>query len=136
MLSIAKALAGALSTVSFMSTIAGTAEQSPTPLPTIEVTAAKDVASLRAIDGALSSLSEKVTACAKTGRALEECQCSDPQDLTRLRRGYETLITQHPEWKDKLLFYNYLNEEGRNVSGTLVLQALRRQLEALKCSPG
>jgi hypothetical protein len=132
MLSIARALVGALS-VSIISTIAGTAEQSATPLPTIEVTAAKDVASVRAIDSALAGFSEKVTACAKTGRALEDCQCSDPQDLTRLRRGYEALIKQHPEWKDKLLSYRYLNEEGRNVSGTLVLQTLRRQLEALKC---
>jgi hypothetical protein len=130
-LPITFALVGTLSTASVMSVIA--AGQSAAALPVIEVTAAKDVASVRAIDDALSEFSEKVTTCAKAGRALSECQCSDPQDLARLRRGYETLITQHPEWKDKQLSYHYLNEEGRNVSGALVLQTLRRQLEALKC---
>ena len=133
MLPITSALMGALATVSIISIIAGTPGQSAAPLPTIEVTAAKDVASVRAIDDALSAFSERVTTCAKTGRALNECQCVDPEDLTRLTRGYETLIKEHPEWKDKLLSYHYLNKEGRNVSGTLVLQTLRRQLEALKC---
>ena len=50
-----------------------------------------------------------------------------------MRKGYAMLIQQHPDWKDQLVSYQYVNKEGKNISGTLVLQNLRRQLEALKC---
>jgi len=33
-----------------------------------------------------------------------------------------------------LLSYQYIDKQGRNISGTLVLQTLRRQLDALTCS--
>ena len=109
------------------------AEQAAKPLPSIEVTAPKDVTNVDALNDSLSSLSQKVTACVKAGGKPETCQCSDPKDLSSLRKGYESLIKQHPDWKDQLLSYRYVNQEGRNISGTLVLQNLRRQLEMLKC---
>ena len=109
------------------------AGQTAKPLPSIEVTAPKDAANVEALHDALTTLSEKVTACVKGGRKPEICQCSYPQDLAKLRKGYADLIQQHPGWKDQLLSYHRLNKEGRNISGTLVLQNLRRQLEVLKC---
>ncbi len=115
------------------STIGLRAEQDPKPLPTIEVTAPKDVKEVQALNNALGTLSEQVTACINAGRKPETCQCNYPQELTSLRKGYESLIKQHPNWKDQLLSYQYLNKEGRNISGTLVLQNLRRQIETLKC---
>ena len=109
------------------------AQQPVTPLPSIEVTAPKDSADVQAVSETLDTLSEKVTACVKAGRAAATCRCSYPEDLTRLRKGYAGLVDQHPDWKDQLLSYRYVNKEGRNISGTLVLQNLRRQLEMLKC---
>jgi hypothetical protein len=109
------------------------AEETAKPLPSIEVTAPKDVADVEALNDALATLSEKVTACVKAGRKPEICQCSYLQDLAKLRKGYANLSQQHPDWKDQLLSYHRLNKEGRNISGTLVLQNLRRQLEMLKC---
>jgi hypothetical protein len=109
------------------------AGQAVKPLPSIEVTAGNDVANVRELDDALSTLSQKVTACAKAGRTPEVCQCSYPEDLARLKTSYAKLIQLHPEWKGQLLSYHYVNKEGRNVSGTLVLQNLARQLEMLKC---
>ena len=47
---------------------------------------------------------------------------------------YDGLISRRPEWKDQLLSYQYTDKQGRNISGTLVLQNLRRQLDALTCS--
>ena len=102
------------------------------PLPTIEVTG-RDVTVVQGVNDTLGALSEKVTTCASAGRKAEECRCSFPQDLTRLRRSYDTLIQTHPDWKDQLLSYQYVNKEGRNISGTLVLANLRRQLDVLKC---
>jgi hypothetical protein len=112
--------------------LAGQQAQAIKPLPTIEVTG-KDVAVVQGVNDTLGALSEKVTACVSAGRKAEECRCSFPQDLARLRRTYDTLIQTHPDWKDQLLSYQYFNKEGRNISGTLVLQNLRRQLETLKC---
>jgi hypothetical protein len=112
--------------------VAALSGQAVKPLPTIEVTG-KDVTVVQGVNDTLGTLSEKVTACVSAGRKAEECRCSFPQDLTRLRRSYDTMIQTHPDWKDQLLSYQYVNKEGRNISGTLVLQNLRRQLEALKC---
>lgn len=110
-----------------------TPEQTAKPLPSIKVTAPKDVANVEALNDALTTLSEKVSACVKAGGNPERCRCSYPQDLATLRKGYASLIQQHPDWKDQLLSYHHLDKEGRNISGTLVLRNLRRQLEMLKC---
>src|SRR5690348_11508154 len=103
------------------STSVPTAGQAVKPLPHIEVTAANDVANLRELNDALSTLSQKVTACVKAGRTPEVCQCSYPENLATLKTSYAKLIQQHPEWKGQLLSYQYVSKEGRNISGSLVL---------------
>ncbi len=117
-----------------MNSIMGFAcDQPSAPLPSIEVTAPKDLMNVLALNKALSALSQNVTECVHAGRKPEVCQCSYPADLIRLKKNYDIVIKQHPDWKDQILSYRYLNKEGRNISGTLVLQNLRRQLEVLKC---
>jgi hypothetical protein len=88
-----------------------------------------------ALSDTLSALSEKVTACVKAGGKSETCQCSYPQNLTNLRKGYASLIKEHPGWKDQALSYRYKDKEQHDVSGIFALQNLRRQLETLKCEP-
>jgi len=107
--------------------------QPATPLPTIEVREHKDVAAVDGVNDAMTALSQKVTACVAGGRPAETCRCSYPQELASLRTKYDGLMKQRPEWKDQLLSYRYINKEGRNISGTLVLENLRRQLEMLRC---
>ena len=107
--------------------------QSPKPLPAIEVTDPKDRAAVMMLNDTLDRLSKKVTACVDAGGKPETCRCSDPKDLVALRTSYDSLIKQHPAWKDQLLSYQTVDKQGRNISGTLVLQNLRRQLEDLKC---
>jgi hypothetical protein len=103
------------------------------PLPTLQVAAPNDIASIQSLTGALDTLSEKVTACVKGGDSAEMCQCRYPQDLVLLRKRYEGVIAKHPDWKDQLLSYQYVNKEGRNISGTLAMSTLRRELDVLKC---
>ena len=103
------------------------------PLPSIEVTSPNDIANVRELNDALSALREKVTGCVKAGRTQESCQCAYPENLAKLKTDYAKLIQQHPEWKDQLVSYHYVNKEGRNIGGTLVLQNLARQIEMLKC---
>ena len=107
--------------------------QPPAPLPTIEVKAPADVAAVNALNDTLGALSQKVTACAGAGQPVEKCRCNYPKELRNLRSKYDELVKQHPAWKDQLVSYQYTNKEGRNISGTLVMQNLRRQLDALKC---
>jgi hypothetical protein len=107
--------------------------QAPAPLPTIEVKVPADVTAVEAISDTLGTLSQKVTACVEGGKPVEKCRCSYPKELGSLRGKYDELMKQHPGWKDQLVSYQYVNKEGRNISGTLVLQNLRRQLEPLKC---
>ena len=107
--------------------------QTPAPLPTIEVKASADVAAVTALNDTLSALSQKVTACVSAGQLAEKCRCNYPNELGSLRSKYDELVKQHPTWKDQLVSYQYINKEGRNISGTLVMQNLRRQLDALKC---
>ena len=103
------------------------------PLPRIEVTAPKDVRAVEALNDALDALFLKVGSCVDAGRKRETCQCSYPQELAALRKNYESLMKQHPAWKDQILSYQRVDQQGRNISGTLVMATLRRQLEALKC---
>ena len=121
-----------LSSLAQTSTASGSA-QGFQPLPSLEISAPKDVASVQALSAALDALGEKVTACVKAGQASGTCQCRYPQDLLLLRKRYESVTREHPDWKDQLLSYQYVNKEGRNISGVLAMQTLRRQLDALKC---
>jgi hypothetical protein len=109
------------------------AAQDIRPLPTLQISAPNDVASIQTLTAALDTLSEKVTACVKGGDSAEMCQCRYPQDLLLLRKRYEGIIAKHPDWRDQLLSYQYVNKEGRNISGTLAMSNLRRQLDVLKC---
>ena len=115
------------------SPIALAAEQPAAPLPTIKVEDAKDVADVQALNDLLSALSRGMTACVDGGRPVESCRCRYPQELTNLRKGYDRFLRQHPAWKDQTLSYQYINKEGRNMSGVISIQTLRRQLESLKC---
>jgi hypothetical protein len=106
--------------------------QEPKPLPRIEVTDPKDVASVRGLLDTLQALSEKVTACVTSGGSPESCRCAYPKELTNLRGGYAGLLKQHPAWKDQNLSYQFL-KDGRNSSGVLAMETLKRQLDVLKC---
>jgi len=116
-----------------MSVAAFGAAQASKPSSSIEVTAPKDLAAVNGLNDALTALSEKVTACAKTAKKPETCQCSYPQELKNLRTRYADVVRLHPDWKDQLLSYQRLDKEGRKISGALNLEGLRRQLDMLKC---
>jgi hypothetical protein len=110
------------------------AEQNLKPLSSIEV-APKDVMSVQALIDSRDALSERVIACFKAGGKPEVCPCQYPQERASLKKVYASLIEHHPHWKDQLLSYRYVNQEGRNIGGTLDLRVenFRRQLERLKC---
>jgi len=101
--------------------------------PPIELTAQEDVNAARDLQDTLSALSEKVTACVKAGKPPESCRCGYPHELNRLGSGYDLLIKDHPDWKDRTLSFRYNGKDGKSVSGLLALRTLRRQRETLTC---
>jgi hypothetical protein len=107
--------------------------QAPKPLPSIKVDTPKDLEDVQALSELETALTKQVTACVDAGRPIVACRCSYPKELSALRKGYGTLIKQHPSWKDQILSYQYANKEGRNISGVLSIETLRRQLDMLKC---
>jgi hypothetical protein len=109
------------------------AAQTVEPVPMIQVTAPADIAAVQSVHDALGALSRKVSACVDGGRKLESCQCSAPQERSNLQNRYDTLVKQHPAWKDQVVSYQYLDKQGRNMSAVLALSSLRRQLEMLRC---
>src|SRR4051812_18039177 len=122
-----------LALLSASATAGAVAIQPIEPVPTIEVTTAAEIAAVRSVHDALGAFSHRVGACVDAGRTSEICQCRYPQELAALRRRYDALVEQHPSWQDRVVSYQYVDEDKRNVSGTLVLSNLRRQLEVLRC---
>ena len=113
--------------------LAASAGQASGSIATIELREPKDVADVQALNRLVTVLSKDVTACVDSGKAPETCRCQYPQDVTALRAGYANVLKQHPTWKEQVLSYQYVNAEGRNLSGVLSILTLRRQLESLKC---
>jgi len=114
-------------------TAAAADPQAPQPLPSIQLTAAADVASAQTLLDSLHALSVKVTACVDGGGKRETCQCSAPQELANLRSRYNSVLREHPAWKDQNLSYQYLDKDKRNMSGVVAMITLRRQLDMLRC---
>jgi len=107
--------------------------QAPQPLPSIQLTAPADVAAVQTLLDSLHALSVKVTACVDAGGKLETCQCSAKPELSNLRSRYDSVIKEHPAWKEQNLSYQYLDKDKRNMSGVLAMSTLRRQLDMLRC---
>jgi hypothetical protein len=114
------------------SQVGPSASQDAKRSPTIDVQAPKDLASVRALNDALSALSQKVTACVTAGGTAESCSCGYPTELAHLRTRFTALLNEHPAWKDQALTYQYA-AQGRTISGMLDLDNLRRQLETKSC---
>jgi len=99
----------------------------------IEAKSPADIAAVSLINDSMAALGRKVAACVAGGQPVGKCQCNSPAELGRLRLAYENLVRQRPEWKDQVLGYQYHDKTGKNISGAVVMQNMRRQLEALKC---
>jgi hypothetical protein len=113
--------------------LVASAWQATGSISTIEVREPKDVVDVQALNRLVTALSKDVTACVDGGKAPATCRCQYPPEITALRTGYAEALKQHPAWKEQVLSYQYVNTEGRNMSGVLSIQTLRRQLEGLKC---
>jgi len=102
------------------------------PVPT-KVTDAKDVADVQTLNGFVTALSKSITACVDAGTPIEACRCRAPKEASNLRKGYEDFVARHPSWKDRQLSYEYMNQDGRTISGVISIPTLKLQLDGLKC---
>jgi len=106
--------------------------QAAQPAP-IKVSSAQDVVEIRKLNGFVTAFSKSVTACVDAGRPIATCQCRYPQQALNLRDGYDEFVKRHPDWKDRQLSYEYVDDGGRTISGVISIPTLRRELDGLKC---
>jgi hypothetical protein len=106
--------------------------QAAQPAP-IKVSNAQDVVDVRTLNGFVTAFSKSVTACVDAGSPIETCRCRYPQEALNLRKGYNDFVKRHPDWKDQMLSYEYVDDGGRTMSGVISIPTLRRQLDGLKC---
>lgn len=104
-----------------------------TTAPPVKVTEAKDVDDVQALNGFVTAFSRNVTACVDAGKPIEACRCRASKEAGNLKKGYENFVTRHPLWQDRQLSYEYVNQDGRTISGVISIPTLKRQLEGLKC---
>ena len=81
------------------------------------------------MDQAIVNLSNKVMECVQSKLApANECFCLYPQELSHVRKTYESTIEQHPDWQNKIVSYT---QEGKTHA--VSFDGLSRQLQN-KCS--
>jgi hypothetical protein len=102
----------------------------PTP---IKVSNPQDVIEVRTLNGFVTAFSKSVTACVDVGNPIETCRCRSRREAINLRKGYNDFVKRHPDWKDRMLSYEYVDDGGRTMSGVISIPTLRRQLDGLKC---
>ena len=113
--------------IAFMVVWAQTAQPPP-----IKVSNVQDVADVQALNGLVTAFSKGVTACVDAGSPIATCRCRYPQEALNLRKGYNDFVKRHPDWKDRMLSYEYVDNGGRTMSGVISIPTLRRQLDGLK----
>lgn len=94
----------------------------------IRLTRPEDIRGASTMDQAIVSLGNKVMQCVQGKLApANECYCLYPQDLSRVRKTYRSVMKEHPDWKNKVVSYTL---EGK--SHAVSLGGIGRQLEK-KC---
>jgi hypothetical protein len=94
----------------------------------IELTSPEEIQDASVMDRAIGDLGSKVMECVQGKLApADRCFCRYPQQFSEVRKTYEQMLRQHPEWKGKAVSYA---SEGR--SHLVSFAALSRQFET-KC---
>jgi hypothetical protein len=99
----------------------------------IKINGAESVMEVRTLNGFVTELSKRITACVDAGNPIETCRCRYPQQVINLRKSYNDFVKRHPDWRDRTLSYEYADNDGRTISGVISIPVLRRQLDGLKC---
>jgi hypothetical protein len=100
----------------------------PEQTEVIPLTKQDDIRHASSMDQAIGSLSTKVMECVRGKLAQDsECFCHYPQELSRVRKTYESTIKRHPEWRNKVVSYT---QEGKTFA--VSFGGVSRQLE-IKC---
>ena len=102
-------------------------------LAPVKVSSPREVMEIRKLNGFVTAFSKSVTACVDAGSPIGTCRCRYPQEALNLRKGCSDFINRHPDWKDRMLSYEYVDDGGRTMSGAISIPTLRRQLDGLKC---
>ena len=107
--------------------------QKPIPTTPLAITSDTEIIAAFAISQGISALVEKVNASDCPARVQAEpaatltCPCQFNDDIETLRVAYDTALSAHPHWKDRLLTFK---EPVTRAPVTLGLPAIRKQIES------
>jgi len=72
----------------------------------VQLTKPDDIRDASTMDNAIVNLSNKVMECVQSNLApANDCYCRYPQELSQVRKTYDGMIEQHPDWKNKVVAY-------------------------------
>ena len=104
------------------------APQPGTPVHSVQLTAAPDIADAAAVNDAITALVKDVASCSAAVDA-RACACSFGDDLKRLESAYDAAITKHPDWNAEGNVVAYVDPaNGRSVA--ISFHGIKRQLDA------
>ena len=113
--------------VSIVSLVAIRCAVAADPEP-IQLTKDEDIKDAANVNDAIEHMSDKVAECIQAKRAEPtKCFCLYPKEFSAFKAAAETALVRHPEWKDRVIFYQH---EGLSVN--LPFKGVSRQLAA-KC---
>jgi len=84
----------------------------------------EDAKSLSAVTGIMS---KSVMKCMDTGKDNKKCVCENLDKLENIEKLYNSLLTKHPEWKGKMLYYETSTPEFPIYSHNTYLPGLEMQ---------
>lgn len=100
--------------------------------PSLRVTDPKEVAVLRSLNARIDALSRQVSICVeKKLAAPESCMCRYPNELSALRKEFQSTVRAYPAWSSRAVTWTD-NSSGSPVGHTIAIAHLGPELD--KCS--
>ena len=97
----------------------------------IELTEEEDINAAAEVLSNLEALGDKVSACADSEQAADECICQNPEELNALQEAYDNAIITYPEWEGASVEFQFSEEHG---SGALSFKNIAENLESVSCN--
>jgi len=95
---------------------------------TVTLDQVADIQDATTLNNAINALSERVADCLKHQLVpADSCYCPYPKELSEAKSAYDRILRNHPEWRDKIIFW--WQDKSHRYSYNISLNGLRLQFE-------
>lgn len=98
----------------------------------LEVTTPDDVALVKALSHDLDAVTNSMTTCAGTGKALAACYCAAAPEIADLQSRQETVLKTRALWQDRMIHVAPAFNNGLDLY--IDMQSLRENLDQARCT--